>query len=170
MRPFRCQICGETYMGSSHPDRCPFCGAAGQNLKAAAEWIDYDGLSVSAKSKELIEKALGLEIENAAFYKACANAAETQITVSIFKRLGKQELEHAEVFADLIGVEEPELILPEVSGSDEEKFVKAHHMEQEAIKFYLQAAKEAVEPRVQEVFRAISEIESEHMIVSNMYK
>ncbi|WP_205665614.1 ferritin-like domain-containing protein [Anoxybacter fermentans] len=157
-------------MGANPTDRCPFCGAAGKNLVPAAEWIDYVGLKISERSRALLKKALSLEIDNASFYKACAKAAETQITQAIFKRLSKQELEHAEVFADLLRIEEPEISEVEAPEADAYKFTEAHRREHRAIKYYLQAAREAREPRVQEVFRALSEVESEHLIISNMYK
>ena len=171
MKPFRCQICGETYLGDATADRCPYCGAAGKNLLPPAEWIDYDGMRISEVSKELCKKALQLEVDNQSFYKACAENAETQVTQPIFKRLSKQEGEHAEVFADLLGEEEPEIDEDiEVPETDAEKFEEAHRREHRAIKFYLEAAYQAKEPRVRQVFRAISEIETEHKIVSNMYK
>ena len=39
MKPFRCQICGETYLGEEPADRCPYCGASGKNLLSPAEYL-----------------------------------------------------------------------------------------------------------------------------------
>ncbi|RQD77290.1 MAG: rubrerythrin [Candidatus Syntrophonatronum acetioxidans] len=168
--PYRCQICGETYLGQEVPDRCPFCGASFRHLVPAAEYIDYGTIELSPQSYEDCKEAVNLELNNAAFYKCAAEKAQTQITQSIFKRLSKQEMEHAELICKMMGMEEPPL--PEVSCSDDdgENMMDAHKRETRAIKFYQEVANRAPEPRAQEVFRAISEIESEHLKISSVYR
>ncbi len=170
MAPFRCQLCGETYLGSDKPDRCPFCGANPAELVEPTYWLpNPTGDALTAKDKEFVEKAQQLELNNAAFYRRCAQNAETVITESIFKRLGKHELEHAELLGELAGMED--LTLPEVTVPDDdgEKFREAGRREKRAIKFYLQVAVEADSPRLRAVTRALSDVESEHLIVSNVY-
>ncbi len=170
MKPWRCQICGETYLGEVPSDRCPYCGAPGKNLISAAEYLDYGVIEISEKSKKDCLYALELELNNTAFYKKCADNAENQISKAIFKRLGKHEGEHAELLADMLGIEEGEL--PEVSipDNDTDRFIDAHDHEQKAINFYLQVARNAPEERVREVFRALSDIELEHLNLANIYK
>ncbi len=170
MKPWRCQICGETYLGEEPTDRCPYCGAAGKNLISPAEYQDYGQLEMSKKSREDCLHTLKLELNNAAFYKKCAELAENQISRVIFKRLSKHEQEHAELIADMLGIEEGEFPQVEVPESDPERFAEAHDHELGAINFYLKVAKEAPEPRMKEVFQALSDIEMEHLRMSNIYR
>ncbi len=170
MKPFRCLICGETYMGEGPADRCPFCGVQGKYLVAAPEWINYGSIKMSDESYSDCEKALSLELNNQAFYKCAASSAETQISEAIFKRLSKQEGEHAELIAEMMGVEEPAMPQVECTKSDEENFMESHRRESGAIKFYLEIASRAPEERVKQVFRALAEVESEHLKVSNIFR
>lgn len=170
LNPYRCQVCGETYLGQEIPDRCPFCGASYRHLVSAAEWIDYGKIDMTEQSYKDCKAAINLEIDNAAFYKCASEKAQTQITKSLFKRLSKQELEHAELLSEMIDEEMPPL--PEVSCSNEDSknMMDAHKRESRAIIFYQEAANRAPEPRNQEVFRALSEIESEHLKISSVYR
>lgn len=168
--PYRCQVCSETYLGREIPDRCPFCGASFRHLVPAAEWINYGKVEMSEQSYKDCKEAINLEINNSAFYKCAAGKAETQITQSIFKRLSKQEMEHAELLCKMIGEDEPALPDINCSDSDSENMMDAHKRESRAIKFYQEAANRAPEPRVQEIFRALSEIESEHLKISSVYR
>ena len=170
MKPWRCQICGETYLGKNASDRCPYCGADGKNLMSSAEYLDYSVIEMSQQSKEDCEKALQLEMINTSFYKKCADNAGNQVFKSIFKRLGKQESEHAELLADMMGIEEGDFPEVDIPDSDSKKFVEAHDHEQKAINFYMKVARRAPEKRVQQVFRALSDIEQSHLNMSNMYK
>lgn len=170
MKPYRCQICGETYLGREAADRCPYCGAPGHKLVSPAEYMEYGVIDISEESRQACLKAIELEVNNTAYYKKCASAAENQISKAIFKRLAKHEDEHAELLADMLGIEEEDL--PEVSipGNDRERFEEAHRHEKKAIDFYLELARNAPEPRVKEVFSALSDIELEHLNMSNIYK
>lgn len=173
MHPYRCQVCGETYLGATPPDRCPFCGAAGSELRKAALWSDRGKVTMNEKSYQNCAKALDLELNNAAFYKCAAAKAANQISQSVFKRLFKQELEHAELLAKVMGIDLPEIPAGNCHDSDGENFAEAHEHEDTAINFYLQAAIEANNSGEQEIsyiFRHLSEIETEHLILTNMYR
>ena len=170
MKPWRCQICGETYLGSEAPERCPYCGAEGENVKSAAYYLEYGVVQMSEQSRKDCLEALKLELNNEKFYKKCAEEAENQISKAIFKRLGKQEGEHAEVFEDMLGEEidlEEEVEIPD---NDFDRFTEAHEHEKMAIDFYLAVARRAPEQRVKDVFRAIADVENEHLVMSNRYK
>lgn len=170
MSPFRCQVCGEVYLGQAAPDRCPFCGAAGKELVTPTYWIDYGKLALSPEDAAYIEKAIQLENDNSAFYKACAQKAETRITQSIFKRLSKQELEHAELLMNMLGKGVPGPSEVSCPDDDSEKFAESHRREKRAIRYYLEVADKAQHPRVREVMRALSDIESEHLQISNVFR
>lgn len=170
MKPWRCQICGETYLGTNPSDRCPYCGADGKNLLSPADYLDYGTVEMSEQSREDCLKALDLEYNNAGFYRICADNAENQISKAIFKRLKKHESEHAELIEDMLGIEERELPDVEIPDNDPQRFTQAHEHEQKAINFYLEVARRAPEERVRQVFRALSEIELEHLTLSNIYR
>mgnify|MGYP006306014139 CR=1 FL=1 len=170
IKPWRCQICGETYFGSEAADRCPFCGADGENLKSAAHYLDYGVVEMSEQSRKDCLHALELENDNMVFYQKCAEAAENQVSESIFKRLKKQEAEHAELLEDMLGIETDELPDPDIPDNDYDRFEEANKHEKRAIDFYLTAARRAPEPRVQQIFRALSDIETEHLTMANSFK
>lgn len=171
MKPFRCQICGETYLGSEPSDRCPYCGADGENLKTAANYLDYGLVEMCEQSRKDCLEALRLEINNVKFYEKCTEAAENQISMAIFKRLGKHESEHAELLEDMLGEElDEEITVEQIPDNDYDRFTEAHDHEKKAIDFYLKVARRAPERRVKDVFRALSDIESEHFTMANIFK
>ena len=170
MHPFRCQICGESYLGPVASERCPFCGAAHKYLVPASEWRRIGKVELSEQSIADVKQAIGLEMNNTAFYTACRYKAQNQISEALFARLAKQELEHAELECDMIGVELPEKPTVECSAIDEENFAESHRRERRASTLYLQFAERAPEPRMKEVFYALADIESEHLKISNMYR
>jgi hypothetical protein len=170
MHPFRCEICGETYLGANPPERCPFCGAAGKLVLPAAEWMNYGKVEMCQQSYADCKKALELELNNYAYYKCAAASAQSQVTETIFKRLMKQELEHAEVFAKAMGIPLPADPVVECAGDDATNMEESNKHETMAIKFYIEAARRAPEPRIQQIFRAIAEVENEHLVTTNMYR
>ena len=52
---YRCEICGETYIGSEKPANCPFCGAHKPYLKELDEFELLKPGKVSEKSRENIQ-------------------------------------------------------------------------------------------------------------------
>lgn len=173
MHPYRCQVCGETYLGSSVPDRCPFCGAAGSEIKKAAMWYDRGKLQMSQQSYDNLNRALELEVNNTAFYRCAVEKASNQISKAIFKRLMKQEQEHAELISKAMGVAMPQIPQGTCKNSDPDNFIEAHDHEDMAINHYLKSAEDATkanEPEVAYIFRNLAEIETEHLILTNTYK
>ncbi len=169
MKPFTCQICGETYLGEQLPDRCPFCGANPVYLVPSAMYVEYGNIELSEQSRKDCQEALKLELDNQSFYKCASENAENQVTRFLFKRLSKQEAEHAELLCDMMGIEEPEPPKVDCAGSDAENFREANRREKRAANFYQEVAERAPEERVQQVFKAIAEIEGEHLKVSNIF-
>lgn len=169
MKFFRCQICGDVFIGTEKPSNCPYCGSKDRYLVPAAEWTD-ENLTItelSAVSRRNLEKALQLEVDNAPFYRDASARAKTMHLQGAFKGLAKVEAEHASVVRKILKCEPP---LP---GPDAERAVDddmgnlrlAHEREVEASRFYAASALEAVEPRVKKVFIALSQIEADHIMV-----
>lgn len=170
MRPFKCLICGETYIGRLAPDRCPFCGVEGRYLVDAAEYVDYAGIEMCKKSRESVQKAMEVEKSNVAYYQCAAKKADSEVVRALFKRIGKHELEHLELLAKHLGVELPSIEPEECADEDAENMNNAHSREDRAVKLYMQFATEAPEPRLKEVFSAIAGIEQEHYKLFNTFR
>lgn len=169
MHPFRCQICGESYLGPGAPERCPFCGAAGRFMVPAALWVEHGQQELGPQSAQDVRRAIELELNNQAFYQCARGKAQNQITAAIFARLAKQEAEHAELLAEMLGVElggQPQV---DCSAVDQDNFAEAHGREKRAADFYLGVASRAPEARMKEVFYALADIETEHLKISNLY-
>lgn len=170
LHPYRCEICGETYVGSSPAERCPFCGVAGKNLLPAAEWKKWGKVPMCEQSYQDCLKALELEMSNYVYYKCATAKAGSQVIETIFKRFMKQELEHVEVFAKAMGIELPAEPQVTCANDDVTNMEESNKHESAAIKFYIEAARRAPEFRIEQIFRAIAEIENEHLITLNLYK
>lgn len=108
MKFYRCQICGDPFMGTEPPSHCPFCGAHQEYLVSAAEWVDENtGLELSDISRANLEKAIQLEVNNKAFYADASAKAGIVELQGIFKNLSKIEGEHASTIRKMLNVEPP---------------------------------------------------------------
>lgn len=167
MKFYRCEICGDPYMGTEKPSHCPSCGAPGKYLVLASEWVDENkGLGqLSGISKKNLEEALQLEVNNTAFYRDAMKKTGNIEMEGIFKNLSKIEAEHASTLKKILQCEPPPVEPGKevASDSDRENIDAAHKREQSATAFYRKSAGEAVEPRVKKVFTALTEIESDHI-------
>jgi len=99
MKPFRCQICSETYLGDFAPDRCPFCGAAGSYLLSLLEYIEYGAVELSTSSREFCRQALELEAEDIAFYRRAARRSDHPVIAALLQAVGGQRQRHLEAVA-----------------------------------------------------------------------
>ncbi|MFO8110604.1 MAG: ferritin family protein [Thermoplasmata archaeon] len=164
LKVYRCWICGETYLGEEPPTDCPYCGADKKFLKPGEEYETPD-VELTSKSRENLEKALELEVSNATFYYCAYRNADGPRREGMFKRLAKVESEHAEAICLFLKIDEPDIPKDSTGCSDQvmENIKDAHARESQAIKHYRQFAEEAEEPRVKELFEALSEIESDHL-------
>ena len=110
LKLFRCRICGDPYLGSEAPSFCPFCGAPQRYMAPAAEYVDRNDVpNLSARSRANLEKALDLEVRNAAFYMCASNCAPDPLDKAMFKALWRTEAEHASVICKLLKVPKPEI-------------------------------------------------------------
>jgi len=167
MKVFVCRICGDPYMGEESPDACPFCGAEKKFLVSSSVWKDENNIELTDISRKNLETSLKLEVSASKFYKCVENTvANTEIS-KVFKNLRKVETEHASVFKKLLKIdtdpEVEEVCVDDIIASLEE----SNRREENAVKLYKQFAEEAVEPRVKEVFEAITKVEENHIIIDN---
>lgn len=169
MKFFRCQICGDVYIGAHKPASCPYCGSKPKYLVPVEEWVDENEsvTGLSAISRENLEKALQLEVDNAPFYRDASAKARTMMLQGVFKGLAKVEAEHASVIRKILKCEFPP-VQPEKAkaGEDDLDNLKlAHAREVFATSFYQHSAERAIEPRVKKVFTALTEVESDHIVL-----
>lgn len=165
MKIFRCQICGDPYLGSAKPSNCPFCGAPAKYIVLAREWREREVVQLSQKSRQNLERALELEVNNTRFYRCSAQATDDEEARAMFTALSRIESEHASTISKILGIakppieDDPSACPPALA----KNLAEAHDREQNATAFYGKAAKEAEEPRVKEIFTALVEIESDHI-------
>ena len=169
VKVFVCKICGEAYIGEKAPSRCPFCGAY---KKFFVESTDYDDLGawdveLNEKDKANVEKALEVEISNNIFYKCASKKTPELDGQKIFKILAKVEAEHASVWKKILKLEKVEFPkYDKCTAEYKTNLEESHAREDRAIKFYGQAAAEAENQRVKEIFEAFVEVETDHLHLS----
>jgi rubrerythrin len=99
---WRCEICGDPYIGETAPDDCPFCGANKKHIKEAKEAdVNFD-VELNEKDKANAERALEVEVSNAAFYFCAAKKTDEEEGKLLFKALGKVEAEHASIWRKIL--------------------------------------------------------------------
>jgi len=168
MEVYRCRICGEVYIGEEKPRSCPFCGAHNNYFVLAKEWKLLESKSLSEISKENLGKALELEIDNTNFYKAVSERSKDVYVSSMFKGLSKVEREHASVICKHLKIEKPDskVGLDKAVDSDRANIEEANRREKRAVKFYTEARNQAPEEEIKEFFKALMEIESDHIVLT----
>ncbi len=167
VRVWRCRICGDPYIGAVPPSHCPFCGAHAEHIILASDWDDPVVGSLNDTDRSNLEKALGIENSNTAFYRCSAAKADEAGDFegfATFKALSKVEGEHASTIMKMLG-------LPKPGSEPTEKCHDAYidnvreslKREKNATKFYAESAEVASDPRVKEVFSALTMIEADHI-------
>jgi rubrerythrin len=167
IKVFRCRICGDPYIGVDAPTRCPFCGAPQRFFVKAEDWdINEFNVDLSNISKQNLESALKLELDNAAFYDCAKNAADKAgdfYSFAKFKSLMKVEREHASAISKFLKITAPELEKLICNTDSRKNTQEGFEREDRAIKSYLKFKDEATEPRIKEFFSSLVEIETDHL-------
>jgi rubrerythrin len=164
---WRCEICGDPYVGEIPPENCPFCGAHRGFIKEAKDAVVNFNVDLNEKDLANVQKALEVEISNAEFYMCAANKTDVEESKLLFKALGKVEAEHASIWRKIL-----KLPKETITGNDEcsvenkDNLQASHDREEHAIKFYTEAAVTAENERVKEIFEAIIEVEKDHLKLS----
>lgn len=163
---WRCEICGDPYIGAAPPENCPFCGAYRKHIKDAKLAEANFDVELTEKDKANVEKALQVEISNAAFYFCAAKRTDDAEGKLLFKALGKVEAEHASIWRKILKMDS-------VPGGDDschtnnkENLQESHDRETRAIGFYRKAAEESENARVKQIFEALVEVETDHLHLS----
>lgn len=167
VRVWRCRICGDPYIGVVPPANCPFCGAHAEYMIPAGDWDNPQVGSLNDQDRANLEKALGIEYSNTAFYRCAAAKADEAGDFegfATFKALSKVENEHASTIRKMLGLPSPESEPTEKCHDSYIDNVKESlQRETRATGFYTESAAVAADPRVKEVFSALSLIEADHL-------
>jgi len=173
IKVYRCRICGDPYIGVDPPTRCPFCGAKTEYFVEAEDWNpDEFNVELSETSKENLEAALQLELDNAAFYDCAKNAATKagdEYSIAKFKALMKVEREHASAISKFLKISRPELEKKTCDANAKANTKEGWEREDRAIKAYAKFRDEATESRLKEFFGALVEIETDHLDLHAAY-
>jgi len=168
MNVYRCRICGDPYIGSDRPTHCPFCGAHQKYLAAAADYQPPAIVDLSGKSRESLERALELEIDNSNFYRGAAKVADTEEGKALFQALARVEAEHVAIVCRILAIPRPEELgeTGECSPAHKENLAESRRREERAARLYGRFLEEATEDRVKEVLTAFVEIENDHLVLA----
>ena len=163
---WRCEICGDPYVGDEPPSNCQFCGAHRKHIKQAKEaQADFD-VELNETDRKNAEHALEVEVSNAAFYFCAAKKTDDAEGKLLFKALGKVEAEHAAIWRKILKLDSvPEGNDPCHAGN-QDNLRESHERETRAIGFYRKAAEECANERVKQILGALVEVETDHLELS----
>jgi len=99
---WRCEICGDPYIGEEAPANCPFCGAHRKYFKEAKDAAANFTLNLNEKDLANVRHALDVEVSNSAFYFCAAAKTDDAEGKLLFKALGKVEAEHAAIWKKIL--------------------------------------------------------------------
>ena len=171
MKTYICEICGDAYIGTEKPSKCPFCGANHNFIKEGKEAKPVTEVKepLSEASKKNLEQTLQMEIEANAIYLCMAGKSTSYEIIKMYKRLAKIELEHATIATKLLDVAMP-AIAPELcADQDKENLERTIGLEDHASKVYKQFALESEETHVKILFTALSQVEADHLELIRSY-
>jgi len=168
---FVCKVCGDPYLGTDAPSRCPFCGAHSENVVVAEDWEPLWGKPIQGLSRKNLENALELEVGAVNFYRNVSEAAVDTWAQKMFKALMKAEREHASTIVKLMKVEMPDIPALEkegdkARGSIEENLTETRKREENAVTAYNMSAAQSEDEHVKYFFRELSKVEADHILLT----
>lgn len=171
MKLYRCEICGDPYLGEKKPANCPFCGAPARFLVKQKKYSNQVGkiANLSEVSRKNLEAALNLEVNATKIYLCAMNKSTDDEIKNLFKAFAKNEGEHVSLISKALGIQKPSADPQPQSckESDTDNLSLTADLEENAMKLYGKFLSEAVESRVQDIFTALIDVESEHLKIAN---
>lgn len=163
---WRCVICGDPYVGMNPPTNCPFCGAHQEFIKEAKEAAMAFEVPPTEKDKANAENAIQVETSNATFYSCAAEKTDDAEGKLLFKALGKIEAEHAAIWRKVLRLSKTPDGNDTCHSENEKNLNESHERETRAIAFYKRAAEESDHDRLKQIFKALVDIETDHLYLS----
>lgn len=153
-------------MGEKPPANCPFCGAKASFIKEAKDAkVSFD-VELTAKDRANVEHALDVEVSNATFYFCAAGKTDDPEGKLLFKALGKVEAEHASIWKKILKLDATPKGNDVCHTDNKENLEDSHARETRAIGFYSKAAAEADNARIKQIFKALVDVETDHLKLS----
>lgn len=164
MTIWRCEICGDPYLGEQKPSDCPFCGAPGRFITIQESFINNISKikELSDVSKKNLETAIELEINATKVYQSAAGIAENDEIRNFFKAIAKHEYEHVSLLCKALGIAKPVIDNSQTASSEKEAIIDTIKLENNATTLYAKFLSEATEARVREIFIALIAVENSH--------
>lgn len=166
VRLWRCEICGDPYIGETPPNNCPFCGAHQKYIMEARDVKAVFDVDLTEKDRANAERALQVEVSNSAFYFCAADKTDDDEGKLLFKALGKIEAEHASIWKKILRLESTPKGSETCHVRNRENLEESHAREERAINFYRASAEASDNPRLKQIFEALVEIETDHLHLS----
>ena len=173
MRMYRCRICGETYLGYSEPKNCPFCGAHIEYMIDPADYpADVNDIQLTETERADLEASVEIERANTRFYLGMAERKDNDTLRSAYKRLSRIESEHCSLFSKLLKAAKPADIADsgETTGGWASDIEESLRRESNASALYAEFSARATNPRLIEVWEAVSAIETDHIALDEVAK
>lgn len=169
----RCRICGETFLGHEAPSNCPFCGAHREYFVDTRDYPeDINDVQLTEVERADLDTSIALELANTQFYLAMAARKDNPKLASAYKRLARIEAEHCSVFSKLARLPKPSTLTEpgEELGSWMADIDESLRRETRASDLYEEFAARATEPRLKEVWSAVSSVEADHIALDGIAK
>jgi len=118
------------------------------------------------KTKANAEHAIQVEVSNATFYFCAAEKTDDAEGKLLFKALGKIEAEHAAIWRKVLRLPKAPPGNDTCHTENVKNLNESHERETRAIAFYQKAAEESDHDRLKQIFKALVEIETDHLHLS----
>lgn len=185
MNELKCLVCGMRIKANSYDlnsysfteknekgkiVNCPFCGVEKIYLDNEKKIYEVDNRSLDKESLKILDHAMKLEVFNGEFYEEASRLAKDEDVKQTFKDLKNIEFMHARIHKRLGGFEKlPKLHKPDYTryNTDDLLLKQAHKREEHAILFYKIKVQGVNSNTVKEVFKALSNVEKQHMVITS---
>jgi rubrerythrin len=163
---WRCVICGDSYIGNNPPTNCPFCGAHQEYIVEAKNAVVTFEIDLTGKDRANAEHAIDVEVSNATFYACAAGKTDDDEGKLLFKALSKIEAEHAAIWRKILRLAKTPAGNETCNVENVKNLNESHERETRAIDFYRKAAEESDHERMKQIFKALVDIETDHLHLS----
>lgn len=165
---WRCSVCG--YECDDLPDRCPVCAAKAERFVHIDPQNDESKSLFDLELSEIditnAQKALDVEVSNSTFYFCAAKKSDSLNERYLFQSLGEVEHQHAVIWKNVLKLQEMPNGDDGCSTSGFLNLKESHEREDKAIKFYAEASETSENEKLKMLFKALVEIESDHLKMS----
>lgn len=149
---------------------CPFCGVSKVYLDNQKNVYNVEKSLLDKQTIKILDNAMKLEVFNGEFYEEASKLAKSESLKKMFKDLSNIEFMHAKVHKRLGGFSElPKLHKPDYTRHNTDKLLleEANKREEHAVLFYMRNMSKVSSEIVKKVFKALSEVEKQHIDLTN---